>query len=377
MTNCKPTMMKHRRCCGHFVPQRSGFTLLEVLLSLGLSIVVVTVIGYAIFFHMRVLDSQRARVEQALVARGMLNLIAGDVRAAVQYKPVDVSQLEALLASVDLETLLGSAAGEELLNSALNESGVDPATVLGGETEEGIEEGTEESTEIPLAGDEGPRPGLYGSSTELQIDISRMPRRDQYLYGLQTTANDYPSDLRSISYRLVPTETLDPNLVKGVRMQDPNASLGTQGGTGLSLVRSTISQAVRRFEQNTGNGAEIFGETEVLADEVASLQFRYFDGSQGAWLAEWDTDEMESLPTAVEITIEFQFSAAGIQDSTALLDQAVIDSYRLIVHLPLAEPPEDESDETTGVTRYESPAEFILDRNPTDFRLFEETLRWS
>ena len=78
------------------VTGRGGFALLEVLLSLGLSIVVVTVIGYAIFFHLRVLDSQRARVEQALVARGMLNLIAGDVRAAVQYKPMDVSQLEAL-----------------------------------------------------------------------------------------------------------------------------------------------------------------------------------------------------------------------------------------------------------------------------------------
>lgn len=357
--------MKLGRRCSLAKTQRPGFTLLEVLLSLGLSIVVVTVIGYAIFFHMRVLDSQRARVEQALVARGMLNLIAGDVRAAVQYKPVDVSQLEALLASVDLETLLASAAGEELLNSAMSDSGVDPATILG----DGAEEGAEESTDVAAQGEEGPRPGLYGSATEMQIDISRMPRRDQYLYGFQTTANDYPSDLRSISYRLVPTETLDQNLVKGVRSQDPNASLGTQGGTGLSLVRSTISQVVRRYEQNTGNGAEIFGETEVLADEVSSLQFRYFDGSQGAWLDEWDTDEMESLPTAVEITIAFQFSAVGVQDSTALMDQAVTDTYRLVVHLPLAEPPEDEeSEDSSEVTMSEGPADFNLDAMPVDYR---------
>lgn len=374
MVNFKPTTKRVGRRCRGPETQRSGFTLLEVLLSLGLSIVVVTVIGYAIFFHMRVLDSQRARVEQALVARGMLNLIAGDVRAAVQYKPVDVSQLEALLASVDLETLLASAAGEEMLNSALSDSGVDPATILGDESAGD----TSESADVPIEGEEGPRPGLYGSATELQIDISRMPRRDQYLYGLQTTANDYPSDLRSVSYRLVPTETLDPNLVKGVRLQDPNASLGTQTGTGLSLVRSTISQAVRRYEQSTGNGADIFGETEVLADEVASLQFRYFDGSQGVWVEEWDTDEMESLPTAVEITIEFQFSGTGLQDSTARLDQAVTDAYRLVVHLPLAEPPEEEeSEETTGVTLQWWPERVPGDASLFDFRRIEETLVWS
>ena len=328
------------------VTGRGGFTLLEVLLSLGLSIVVVTVIGYAIFFHLRVLDSQRARVEQALVARGMLNLIAGDVRAAVQYKPVDVSQLEALLASVDLATLLASAAGEEMLNSAISGSGLDPATILGA----GAEGETGEELELAIEGEEGPRPGLYGSSTAMQVDISRMPRRDQYLYGLQTTANDYASDLRSVSYQLLPTESLDPTLVKGVKRPDPYASQAASGGTGFSLVRSTISQTVRRYDQLVGNGGQTFGETEVLADEVSSLQFRYYDGSQGAWLEEWDTDEMESLPTAVEITIQFQFNPTGIQDATSSLDQVATDSYRLVVHLPLAEPPEDEDSEEAEIS---------------------------
>ena len=59
---------------------------------------------------------------------------------------------------------------------------------------------------------------------------------------------------------------------------------------------------------------------------------------------------MESLPTAVEITIQFQFNPTGIQDATSSLDQVATDSYRLVVHLPLAEPPEDEDSEEAEIS---------------------------
>lgn len=314
---------------------RRGFTLLEVILALALSVIVVGAIGYAIYFHMRILEDQRARVEQALVARGLMQMIANDVRSTVQYKPVDMSQLEALLAGTDLASLLLDPA---MAGAAAD---LDPALLegaMGGGSDPAADEGQDASQDAAPA---EPRPGLFGAASELRCDISRMPRRDQYLYGLSTDGLDVASDLRSVVYRLVPTDSLDPSQTVGLPpVTEPDS---------ISLVRVGISHAVARLADETGTDLGAIGETMVLANGVKTLTFRYFDGEQGSWTESWDSESMESLPTAVEIVVALQPPVSAI--SGQVLPE---ESYRLVVHLPLAEPPASDdsgsSAETNGAS---------------------------
>ena len=64
---------------------RSGFTLLEVLLTLGLSGLLMLIVGLAIDLHLRILRTGRAEVEQAQLARAILRRISQDLHNAVQY----------------------------------------------------------------------------------------------------------------------------------------------------------------------------------------------------------------------------------------------------------------------------------------------------
>jgi type II secretory pathway pseudopilin PulG len=307
--------------------RRSAFTLLEVLLALALSVMVIGAIGYAIYFHLRVLEDQRNRVEQALVARGLMQLMANDIRAGVQYKPIDMSQLESLLASTDLTTLLmdpamaGLASG--LDTGALTDSGADAGTDPA--ADEGTDTAATDEEEVSA-----PRPGLFGTANELRIDISRMPRRDEYLAGVGQSGMDFSSDLKAVIYRLAPTESLDPRQMIGL---PPVSEEGS-----MSLVRTSVSHAVARLADESGADAAAVGQSAVLANEVQTITFRYFDGTAGEWVDEWDSEAMESLPNAVEIVMSMRMAISQVN-----MQELPSETYRLVVHLPMAEPPEEDS----------------------------------
>ena len=76
-------------------------TLLEVLLALGLTGVVMVVISMAIHRRLITVDTRRADIEQAQVARGVLQHIAADIRNTVWYEPLDMSSLTGMTAGTD------------------------------------------------------------------------------------------------------------------------------------------------------------------------------------------------------------------------------------------------------------------------------------
>jgi hypothetical protein len=49
------------------------------------------------------------------------------------------------------------------------------------------------------------------------------------------------------------------------------------------------------------SGEEDAWETQVLAEEVVGLNFRFFDGSE--WTDGWDSEASESYPVAVEVNL--------------------------------------------------------------------------
>ncbi|HAN98801.1 MAG TPA: hypothetical protein DCQ98_15790 [Planctomycetaceae bacterium] len=314
---------------------RRGFTLLEVILALALSVLVIGAMGYAIYFHLRVLEDQRNRVEQALVARGLMQLMATDIRAGVQYKPIDMSQLEALLSSTDLTALLADPALAEMASAA----GLDAGAAAGMTGDDGGTDAGTAGTDAAATEEEpAPRPGLFGNAAELRVDISRMPRRDEYLYGISQDGLDFSSDLKTVIYRVVPTSALDPAQLAGLPVSFEQDA--------MSLVRISVSHSVSRLADESGADPAALGNTLVLANEVRSLAFRYFDGAAGEWVEEWDSESMESLPNAVEIVLSLRMAVSQVN-----LQELPEESYRLVVHLPMAEPPADDgSGESSGAS---------------------------
>ena len=78
---------------------RIGFTLLEVILALSMTVVVMAAIGVAIHLHLRSGDKTRVGIERDQLARTLMRRIADDIRAAVRREPFDDAGLQALMAS--------------------------------------------------------------------------------------------------------------------------------------------------------------------------------------------------------------------------------------------------------------------------------------
>ena len=205
-------------------------------------------------------------------------------------------------------------------------------TGAGGQTTGGISE--------DIAGGTGTAniPGLYGNQYELQIDVSRLPRLDEYngMMDLSTdgatSATRIPSDVKTVAYYL---KTQDSSLAA--------ASNSMLRGPQTGLVRRELDRAVTSFATASGGGDELVSSEKVLAPEVTSLEFQYYDGQ--AWTTSWDSDVQGGLPVAIEIVLgiaspksrEQQRRQAG-GNVVAYVPAADDLLYRLVVKLPVGKP---------------------------------------
>ncbi|MEM6328750.1 MAG: type II secretion system protein, partial [Planctomycetota bacterium] len=87
---------------------RGGFTLLEVILAIALSATLMVLLGGAIGLYIVRLESSRESVEQSQLARGVLRMVADDLRSAATTYEQDTSvtlMLAASQASFDVEDM--------------------------------------------------------------------------------------------------------------------------------------------------------------------------------------------------------------------------------------------------------------------------------
>jgi hypothetical protein len=323
---------------------KRGVTLLELLLALALTVIIMAAIGSAINLHMKTLYTRRTNVEEAQLARQVLRRVADDLRGAVQYQVIDFSSVEQLASN--------SAAGAA--NSALGASaGMTDPNGLNSSLMQGLVDSSATAEPMSIASSAAPPtiPGLYGNQYELQIDVSRLPRVDEYQVMLNPlsgqTVADIPSDVKTVAYYLQPdalatstTSTLnDPTTSERVR---------ATGAVGRGLVRRELDRAVSLWASENNNMDDLSQQGEMLAMEVTGLEFRYFDGTE--WMTEWNSEERQGLPVAVAIAVEIAGDAASSTDEAprSLLEPMATGAedpsapsrllYRLVVHLPASEP---------------------------------------
>lgn len=319
-------MMVHSR-----IRARSrGFSLLEVILALLLSVFVVAGIAAAIRLNVLTLEQQRTRIERTQVARSVLQVIARDLRAALQYKPADVSGLEEIMAGTNASAAAG--ADPSLLGEYAEGLGIDDTGAIPG-GDPAATSASEDSGIIPI------HPGLYGSETHLVIDVSRLPRIDEYApQFLGDGFKSIPSDAKTIVYYV--ENSKDENTVS-FTMED-EVELG-------GLIRRSSDRAVASYAYAAGADLLSFGHQELIAPEIAEIRFRYFDGTD--WVTSWDSDQANGFPSAVEVSIvidprkiEAQYQSDYVYNG---FDQTSMEIYRTVVYLPVAEilPEEEEEPE--------------------------------
>jgi type II secretory pathway pseudopilin PulG len=281
--------------------RESGYTLLELILSLALTVVIMSIIATGIRLYLVTMAKQQAAIERRLVARAVLAMVQNDLRAAMQYKDNDYSGLN------------------DLLKTQQAIAGGPPAPA---------EEAEEE--EDPVYDEEvvSYRPTLIGNSNGLMVDVSRLPRLDEYNPLMPTSLDDVrtPSDVKSVAY-FVDRQS------GGIEDELEFAAPRAPGG----LFRREIDRAVASYRGDVGLATTPDKYTQLIASEIAEIRFRYFDGDD--WQTDWNSVDDTGFPLAVEVVLVVDparaLETAGYQYNG--FDRDNMEQYSLVVHLPLAE----------------------------------------
>ncbi|MFH1921438.1 MAG: prepilin-type N-terminal cleavage/methylation domain-containing protein, partial [Planctomycetota bacterium] len=236
--------------------RRRGFTLIEVLLTLLLISLVLAALAMAVDFQLRVVERSRGHVEEAQLARVLLHRIADDLRGAVPYDPLEMEKLvsEAISSAASAATgtvaSTAEASGSASSDGAAGPSGAEDSTTAGDAPEDLDLESLDDMDDTTgQAAPDAPQsvPGLYGESNWIQVDVSRLPRLDQFSYLTTSTSSqggsttvDRLSDVKTVTYYAIEPEDGEPVY----------AADGTPSGGGL--VRRELDRAVAAWSSEQG-----------------------------------------------------------------------------------------------------------------------------
>ncbi|MFK7737438.1 MAG: prepilin-type N-terminal cleavage/methylation domain-containing protein [Pirellulaceae bacterium] len=315
--------------------RRAGFTLIELLLSLSLIVVATALIGFIMQNYARNFTETSNEIRQKQLARAILTMIADDIRSVVLEQEYDGSVLE--------QQLGAGSGGGTALDEDMSDTGSGLASDSGSSADSG---GVDDLSSTDALSTEYP-PGIYGDQFSLLVEVSRLPRQEEYTQQMTSLTDaslaDVPSDIKTVQY-FVQTETnsgvSDDMSIFGADPNDAQAAAGFSGG----LVRRALDRAVTNYAQEIGGSMQLQATGDLVAPEAISLEFAFFDGSLGQWVYEWDSSQ-QSLPWLVQITLALQTEEAAAQNPVqpgtqismiSLEDQQNfgVEIYELVVAIP-------------------------------------------
>ncbi|KAA5543658.1 prepilin-type cleavage/methylation domain-containing protein [Roseiconus nitratireducens] len=312
-------------------PVRSGFTLLELFLTLSLAVVLMTLINSAFRFYARDMDSSDVEMRKTMLAAAVIQMIEDDLRASLHSEPIDTSALATLLSNSASAGGGGAGGGggggggstDQESQEDMEAAGMDDPALA--EEEPATVETLTAGTAVLQS------PGLIGNQYQIQMDTSRLPRLEEYNVLLDADPGnlaDLPSDVKTVTYYVQGAGNLgvDDSLTGSSQaVGDPSES-GESGG----LVRRVLDRAATAFAITSGNVASLGQTGEVIAPEITSIEFSYWDGV--TWQIQWNSDELGELPLAVQI----EMTMAGDSALDAAEQEPRV--FRHVVQLPLAQP---------------------------------------
>ena len=310
---------------------RSGYTLLELMIAVGLSAILMASLYKAMDIYLSLQLDSHEEISRQQVARAVLRQLTRDIQSVVFTKQEALPEEE----ETDILGLGLSGGGTSGLSgdgmSGLNGSGSSGSSSSTSELD-GNSYGT--STIDPETVSTTYTSGLVGTSSDLQLFISRPDRNLAYVSAQELTSPEQRTgDLLLVRYLLA--SKLGSGL--GSMIADREAPGNTDGPIGLARVEGDLYGLSTAVE--TAEDMPQLSAAKLIAREVSSVTFRYFDGGQ--WLEEWDSTARNELPKAIEIVITLRDE----QPTESLLSSDEPTPYafpetthRMVVPLPTAEP---------------------------------------
>jgi hypothetical protein len=258
-------------------------------------------------------------VNNAQLARAVLQQIAYDLRAAVYEEPDDDSGSLDPAASTggeDVGTDTGTGAGD---GTGVTSTGDDTSTA---------DDSTSDLTSSTVAS----VPGLYGNQSELRINVrGNFPHPLRYdaivAAGSDPLVENLVSVDQVVTYYL---RTSSAGELAGTPLESP---LADQNQQTMILVRRVQKRAEAEYDSALGGSTMQQAGEQLLSDRVVALEFAYHDGYD--WIDSWDSELDGGLPLAVQMTVTIADSSD--QDSVITLDNI----FQTKVALPTAVVPDD------------------------------------
>jgi prepilin-type N-terminal cleavage/methylation domain-containing protein len=335
---------------GNALPR--GFTLLEVIIALSLSVLLLTAVYGAIRMQYRLSQSGREQMEQAQLSRAILRLIESDVRSVVWQvqKPPQSGDSEG--SAVDDEPNSSGSSGSTGTSGSSGSTssstfGTSSSSESGSGTSSSASSASTSGTSQLLTGDAafaGGSTGISGDSQNLVLSISRPAREMVYATSIEDEADAAGrSELASVSYFIA------DGSAGGV-----SAAVASQNGGGSSVLGGVVGLARMEGDRlsmmlagNTTAVDAVPGAAKVIAPEVVAIEFAYWDGLE--WLASWDSAVSGTLPSAIGITLSIDTQVTSPDRTlSGRVQQAVTSGQsaqtgepvqvRYVIAVPLAEP---------------------------------------
>ena len=321
-----------------------AFTLVEVLIVLLLMTTVLLLVNMALDLHLRQMVINRTEVEEAQLARIILEKIAQDIRSVVVI--LREEELEVDTAALTALTGLGVADMQAQLDMEVTE-----------------EYDEYEDYEEPII--YGVLPGIYGGTDDqgwswIQIDTAKLPRGEMYGSRQVRRGTSNAADRLSASKTVLYYLGKDTGMLS---LDDPRYKpeqfIGAIGRSldsyalQYGLFRRQLDRQVMQYAIQEGYEFKDEQYDEPFAPEVEWIRFDYFDPTieqldmWGDWVEDWDMDERQMLPQAVRMTIAIRRPDYGrpMLSWGATENRDVI--YSLVVLIPVSvdiPPTEEETD---------------------------------
>ncbi len=306
----------------------NGFTLLELLLALGMTVMLLGVLFTALDLHWRFSLSGQEEVTRSQIARAVFNRMSQDIRSAIyRAKPKVSSSSDSTTSTTDADSTGQSSGSQQSGNAQGNSgSGNSGQSQSGGTSGTGAAGSSSTPTTPPqpmLLTDaySGQALGVFGDSTSLVMHVVR-PDRLKRGQADAAASSFSSSDTKGVAYFL----------------GDGSGSLATMFGltTGGSpgLTRVSADRLSLSLAGTNTDLALSASKSEVLAPEIESVSFSYFDGAE--WLSEWDSEVEGRLPNAIGVSITFRAPSGSESSFISRSASAMSESFRIVVTLPTA-----------------------------------------
>lgn len=326
----------------HSPLSRRGFTLLEIVLALGLSSLLLAALYTALQMHWSSSALGHVEMERSQVARMLFLRIETDLRSVVFRDSALTSSTEGGSSSSSTSTSGGSTSSSGSStsgNSSSTGSTSSGSSGSAGSSSTGASTGSTSSSSTTTTTENysTQKTGLFGDAQTLVVHCSLPSQATNLSAASASNTNGavtgyVRSDMQSVAYFLAGSGSTLAQQLSG----SATSALGQSSG----LARLQGDRMAMQAADESGDLSPMASGVKLIAPEVASISFEYFDGV--SWTTTWDSATSNSIPNAVRITIEFQppVTTGGWYSRPV---SASTDRFQHTVALPLAQPyvPED------------------------------------